>query len=496
MSDKDDNNDFYDDNLYDGAIDPNASPSAMEDEFIDDGFIDDEFADEGFEDDFSENTPSDQFMDTPEEPFSLEQEEDEFAGEFDEEGDWDDEGIEAEGAFVSEGAGMQKEKKGFLPNMSFNAMVITGAVIVGFGVLAFQVMTTKSPITIDSFKSALNMGGAADGPVFGDAAIDSTQIATNSNEDTQNQGFLFNPEMLDDLSTEDIDKAMQDAPPMPTPMATTEVEAGNSPAPSLAGNDILNRNPVPRPPEGESNLGQLDELQMLQQVTGRQQPAPVEAAQEIKIEPIKEVTPAIQTIPEPVEPTEVERQAEAKPEAPAPSLPETVTAEKKVEAAPEAPPKTQVQPDFVASGVNSDISAKLDMIMSRLDDMEVQITQVREVGNSKIEDVAKDLTSLKQDVGNIAATPNPVKAAAKTTAKPPAVVKKAEPKKKVVKRAPAPSWELRAAQPGKAWVSKKGQKDMQPVVVGDSLSGIGRITNISYDGQRWTVKGTSGQILQ
>jgi intracellular multiplication protein IcmG len=55
---------------------------------------------------------------------------------------------------------------------------------------------------------------------------------------------------------------------------------------------------------------------------------------------------------------------------------------------------------------------------------------------------------------------------------------------------------LRAAQPGRAWVSRPGERDMQSVEVGQSLTGIGRVTAILYQNGRWTVQGTSGQINQ
>lgn len=146
----------------------------------------------------------------------------------------------------------------------------------------------------------------------------------------------------------------------------------------------------------------------------------------------------------------------------------------------------------------SAIEQKLSVILDRLDEMDLQITQIREAGNSKIEDISDDLDSLKKEMGEIAdnKTSSPVaQPAKKVTSATPAQKKTAAAPKKVSKPK-APSWELRAAQPGKAWVSKKGQKDMQPVVVGDSLNGIGRVTAISYDGRRWVVQGTSGRILQ
>ena len=59
-----------------------------------------------------------------------------------------------------------------------------------------------------------------------------------------------------------------------------------------------------------------------------------------------------------------------------------------------------------------------------------------------------------------------------------------------------PSWVLKGAQPGQAMVSRVGEGEMQTVKIGDSLTGIGRITDISYQNSRWVVQGTQGRIEQ
>ncbi len=79
----------------------------------------------------------------------------------------------------------------------------------------------------------------------------------------------------------------------------------------------------------------------------------------------------------------------------------------------------------------------------------------------------------------------------------PPVKKQAE--TKTVKKKTAsttPRWVLRAAQPGRAWVSKPGDREMKALQVGDNLPGIGRIQDITFDGRKWTVVGTNGRINQ
>lgn len=74
--------------------------------------------------------------------------------------------------------------------------------------------------------------------------------------------------------------------------------------------------------------------------------------------------------------------------------------------------------------------------------------------------------------------------------------------KPAAKKAAAPAaarkaWVLRSAKPGVAWVSEKGSNEMRTVSVGDTLSGIGKVTAITTDAQgRWVVNGTRGSINQ
>jgi hypothetical protein len=93
----------------------------------------------------------------------------------------------------------------------------------------------------------------------------------------------------------------------------------------------------------------------------------------------------------------------------------------------------------------------------------------------------------------------PAKAAAHKhkTAKP--VAHKAKPAKKahqVAAKESAPSsWILRAAVPGQAWVASDATShDLKQVQVGDTLTGIGRITAIQQQGDQWIVKGSKGSI--
>jgi intracellular multiplication protein IcmG len=63
------------------------------------------------------------------------------------------------------------------------------------------------------------------------------------------------------------------------------------------------------------------------------------------------------------------------------------------------------------------------------------------------------------------------------------------------KTASAGKWVLRAASPGHAWVSQGlTSHNLKEIHVGDSISGIGKITAIAAQGDQWVVRGTKGTI--
>ena len=72
---------------------------------------------------------------------------------------------------------------------------------------------------------------------------------------------------------------------------------------------------------------------------------------------------------------------------------------------------------------------------------------------------------------------------------------KAPAKVRVSKPVANTHWVLRAASPEEAWVAKNSlTSDLQPVQVGDSLAGVGKITAIREQGGAWVIVGTKGTI--
>lgn len=58
-------------------------------------------------------------------------------------------------------------------------------------------------------------------------------------------------------------------------------------------------------------------------------------------------------------------------------------------------------------------------------------------------------------------------------------------------------WVLKSAKPGVAWVALPGSNELKTIAVGDTVTGLGRVTAIAKDDSgRWVVNGTKGRINQ
>lgn len=173
----------------------------------------------------------------------------------------------------------------------------------------------------------------------------------------------------------------------------------------------------------------------------------------------------------------------------------------------------------VSSADVSSLESRLSELGDRLDRLEQKIGKapeiVQESGEIKdLKETVKRLETRISGLSSAAAAPVAVPASEKKAAP---VRKESEkkvrssssvasvPKPRVaVTKAVAPSLtaqsvpalEIRAAQPGRAWVARPGDNDLQSVSVGDTLPGIGRVTSIAQVGGRWVVEGTRGRLNQ
>ena len=123
----------------------------------------------------------------------------------------------------------------------------------------------------------------------------------------------------------------------------------------------------------------------------------------------------------------------------------------------------------------------------------------------RIEALEKSIKMLEEKVGklqqdNEAAKKLQLKKASKVkkVSKAKRVSKSKEAKRKKVKiQRKLPEWVLRAASPGKAWVSEKGSNELHIVKPGEKLDGIGKVNAIVKDSSgHWVVDGVSGRINQ
>ena len=426
-------------------------------------------------------------------------------------------------------AGAAPKKKRHL-DLSFNAMAIIAALVVGVFVLGYQVITKKPPAALDMFFSSLNMAGASDGPVFGEGGIEAEMLESDNNtEAEEGKGFLYEPETLNSMEMS-MELDIENAPPMPVPVELDETEMAEeplTPLPSklddLYGSETVANDQTPRPPadagentgddemlapDGEGNSVEAAATKaedfLKQAMKEREEQLKENAVVKLELdentpeEPVVEQEPvAVQEEPAVVEPAPVLENTDIDSIAEAESSEEEPVQAPKSELEPAISAPVTSEPPInvtLAESLPPDVTSRLDRILDRLDDMESEIDKIRQSGNTQIEDISDDIDALKKEMNTLDSRPRAPQQKASVS---PAPKKQAAPvKRKTPVAAKKVTWELRAAQPGKAWVSPKGQNRMQPVVVGDSLSGIGLITSISFDGSRWAVQGTSGRINQ
>lgn len=167
----------------------------------------------------------------------------------------------------------------------------------------------------------------------------------------------------------------------------------------------------------------------------------------------------------------------------------------------------------VAEEVSS-LEVKLSDLGGRLDRLEKKIGEAPEAAPE-----SEEIKTLKETVKRLESRLSEISSARAPVPPAPARVKKTENKESKGKTpsssaakpvrartavktpgpaltAPSPALEIRAAQPGQAWVARPGDNDLQGVSIGDSLPGIGRVTAITRVGGRWVVEGTHGRLSQ
>jgi len=200
--------------------------------------------------------------------------------------------------------------------------------------------------------------------------------------------------------------------------------------------------------------------------------------------------------PEPtVPPQQMPAQSEPLLEQPIVMMPDPVVTP--VPPAPQPVSATAVPPSSLQAGpVEPPVPSQPDIkkILADNEKLSAELKALR-ADQAKIKEMEQTIASLKRQVKNLKQDDSSrVGRPSVDQQKPPVY-----PSPRSLQPAPPSSsggWELRAAQPGKAWVSKRGQRDIQSVELGQTLPGIGKVTEITNINGLWTVVGTTGSIKQ
>lgn len=438
--------------------------------------------------------------------------------------EWQQDGEPAQGKKGKKNKSVTEGKK---KGLSFNAIVIIGAVVVGFLVLVMNVSGEKTkraernPQEKTMFQSIMSMSGVMDGVLSGEneeTAPTAADLAAREQR-TKEEGFLNNP----DAAT----------PPQPTPISPVETAEPLTPMPDTAA-------PTPRGPDeapptdtippivDQEQAGIIpvpgDDAASTDVAAPLPEEAPVEEAPEsLSAEDVLKQAMANREKRKAAETAAVEESAEAEipaPSIPKPEVPKTPEPIKEKEEAPAqmeaTAPVTTTAPAVNAASEKTvtALEGRIDTLLSRIDQLETELGSIKKDKDTSYEQIEESVSALREDMQEIKNRPvpksSPVAATASSSTeddeepvaeKPKPAVKKAVTKQASSKPTQTASssstrWELRAAQPGRAWVSRPGERDMRGIEVGQSLPGIGTITAINYQNGRWTVYGTQGQINQ
>lgn len=427
--------------------DPKNEFDDFEDEFFDDGLDD---LDGGFGDVNADSANPDSFGD-----------------------DWDFDENQADKA-------KKASKKGGKKNS--NTLIIVAAVVIGFGVLVYQVMGDKI-LGGNKFDSSISEEQVADSettdiqPVDLDALYEADSLGVEEYVERQAEIAAQQPPMpapvtiedepleetssfMDDLEFSDYSNSGNQGQSMtllqtpitadPEDTAEQQMRVGELNAKNASDQDPLAEEGVGGLPMPTANIS--DESQSLLD--------PITASQPLSNDPTMDndgLTPL-----------------------------SAMSASEPVIEDPVAAPELTATKEIGLSDVNAnDITSKLETIIQRLDKVEGVVSDIDLSPAQEILALKQTIASLEKDIAQLKKAPQ-----AKVSA-----TRSSTPAKKIAKVTP-PKWELRAAQPGKAWVAKKGQKDIKSVSVGEKLNGLGTIHSIELVEGRWIVKGSSGTIRQ
>jgi intracellular multiplication protein IcmG len=163
---------------------------------------------------------------------------------------------------------------------------------------------------------------------------------------------------------------------------------------------------------------------------------------------------------------------------------------------PDTPVVTSPVPTTTASVPAAD-NAAVAALEKKVATLETTLNDLKKTTATKsdVDALKASLAKIEKAVARASSDTKPadVKTTTSEDVKPAPVKTTATKKVPVVRK----SWVLRSAKPGMAWISEKGSDEIKTISVGDTVSGIGKVTAIAKDdGGRWVVNGTQGKINQ
>ncbi len=135
------------------------------------------------------------------------------------------------------------------------------------------------------------------------------------------------------------------------------------------------------------------------------------------------------------------------------------------------------------------LTSRIDTLQKSVDSLTGGSTAGGEATVPSYKELLDKVEKIEQKLSATDRAPQSSRAASEPKRAPKAKVERATQKKA------ASGLVLRAASNGQAWVSKSvNSTDLKEVQVGDSLPGIGRITDIKMQGDKWVIQGTKGTL--
>ncbi|MCB9978800.1 MAG: hypothetical protein H6862_04245 [Rhodospirillales bacterium] len=415
--------------------------------------------------------------------------------------DYDDSSWDDEGEEDPEGEERKPRKKGLL---SFNTIVIAIAVVFGGGFVLMQLSKQAPSSSTQSVApvSRIQMTGMTDNPVFKDVREEAPKSILPL------PGKEMPPAPLS--RTADLG-SLKDDRPLSAPPEASEAK------PSSLSSDVLT--PLPSVALSEKAVDSADSLAAFRKKPVSPVPSENGESQTKTPSPLDLSKSGAGALVPAVPVGDVEKAA----------LPDSPSKEGAISAVVQAPGPAGIESDARTQALHQEVSRLSD----RLSGIEKRISEISRVPpTSVVGSVQKDpeiaklrdsLAQLQRELDSLRSEKpenKPVKAVEKIKASPipgnlsvssrekavksvpPKTKENTQPSRKVktpdVPAAPpsAPRWEIRAIQPGVAWVAPVGGNDMQTVSVGDSLPGLGVVRRISVVDGVWVVEGTTGRLRQ